>query len=231
MRRNIYRELAIYQDPSLLSTAHFELWDDYGSRQRSAKLGAMNYLAHLHLGGQSPEHWLGSLYGDFVKGRLEGRFSPAVEAGIRLHRQIDAFTDSHPLVLAALGRFAPERRRYAGIILDVFFDHCLARHWRDYAGQPLDDFTREVYQVLGAQEELPGRLAGVAPYLIAGDWLGSYRDFQVLDQVFKGIARRLSKPEGLATAFADVSALYEPLTEDFRRFYPVLQAFARTGPA
>lgn len=80
----------------------------------------MNYLAHLHLGGPLPEQLLGSLYGDFVKGRLEGRFSAPLEAGIRLHRQIDAFTDSHPLVLAAIGRFPAERRRYAGIIVDVF---------------------------------------------------------------------------------------------------------------
>lgn len=187
----------------------------------------MNYLAHLHLGGQSPDHWLGSLYGDFVKGRLEGRFSPELEAGIRLHRQIDAFTDSHPLVLAALARFPVARRRYAGIILDVFFDHCLARHWADYAYIPLSQFTGQVYAVLGAQAELPGRLAGVAPYLIAGDWLGSYAQFEVLEQVFDGIARRLSKPEGLVGAFAEVSELYEPLSEDFRKFYPVVQEFAR----
>jgi acyl carrier protein phosphodiesterase len=86
-----------------------------------------------------------------------------------------------------------------------------------------------VYAVLAAQDELPGRLAGVAPYLIAGDWLGSYAEFAVLEQVFNGIARRLSKPEGLAGAFAEVRALYGPLTEDFRRFYPVLQQFARSA--
>ncbi len=188
----------------------------------------MNYLAHLHLGGQGPDHWLGSLYGDFVKGRLEGRFSPELEAGIRLHRQIDAYTDSHPLVLTALERFPVARRRYAGIILDVFFDHCLALHWRDYDDRPLAEFTSQVYAVLAAQDELPGRLAGVAPYLIAGDWLGSYAEFAVLEQVFNGIARRLSKPEGLSGAFAEVNALYEPLTEDFRRFYPVVQQFARS---
>jgi acyl carrier protein phosphodiesterase len=187
----------------------------------------MNYLAHLHLGGQSPEHWLGSLYGDFVKGRLEGRFSPALEAGIRLHRQIDAYTDAHPLVLKALARFDPATRRYAGIVLDVFFDHCLARHWRDYSDQPLAHFTAQVYAVLEAQPALPGRLAQVAPYLIADDWLGAYARFEVLERVYKGIATRLSRPEGLADAFAQVSALYAPLTKDFRMFYPVLQQFAR----
>ncbi len=187
----------------------------------------MNYLAHLHLGGPLPEQLLGSLYGDFVKGRLEGRFSAPLEAGIRLHRQIDAFTDSHPLVLGAIGRFPAERRRYAGIIVDVFFDHCLARHWADYSQQPLADFSRHVYRVLAAEADLPGRLAAMAPHMIAEDWLGSYRDFRVIERVLQGISRRLSKPEGLAGAFEEVQALYEPLSEDFRAFYPVVQGFAR----
>ncbi len=87
----------------------------------------MNYLAHLHLGGQSSDELLGSLYGDFVKGPLVGRFSPETEAAIQLHRTIDAFTDSHVLVKRALSRFPGEKRRYAGIALDMFFDYCLAR--------------------------------------------------------------------------------------------------------
>jgi acyl carrier protein phosphodiesterase len=108
----------------------------------------MNYLAHLHLGGQRPGQLLGSLYGDFVKGRLQGQFAPEVEAAIQLHRRIDVFTDRHPLVDIALGRFSDTRRRYAGIVLDVFFDHCLARDWRLYAEGPLEVFTADVYRVL-----------------------------------------------------------------------------------
>ncbi|PWB33394.1 ACP phosphodiesterase [Pseudomonas sp. SDI] len=186
----------------------------------------MNYLAHLHLGGEQPQQLLGSLYGDFVKGPLAGRFPQPLEAAIRLHRQIDVFTDRHPLVLAALARFPAGRRRYAGIMLDVFFDHCLALHWQDYAGQPLEQFTGRVYRVLAAQADLPGRLAQIAPYMAADDWLGSYREFTVLGQVFRGIARRLSRPEGLEGALDEVAALYQPLLDDFRAFYPELQAFA-----
>lgn len=190
-------------------------------------LNRMNYLAHLHLGGRAPEQLLGSLYGDFVKGQLEGRFTPELEAAIRLHRQIDSFTDSHPVVLAALGRFPAKRRRFAGIILDVFFDHCLARQWRHYSAEPLDEFTGDVYRVLQRTPDLPGRLANVAPYMIADDWLGSYREFEVLGQVFRGISRRLSKPDALAGAMEDLAALYAPLTEDFQVFYPILQSFAQ----
>jgi len=187
----------------------------------------MNYLAHLHLGGQRPGQLLGSLYGDFVKGRLQGQFSPEIEAAIALHRSIDIFTDRHPLVGESLSRFSLTRRRYAGIVLDVFFDHCLARDWTLYADRPLEIFTGDVYRALAAEPHLPGRLAQIAPYMAADDWLGSYREFQVLEQVLQGISRRLSRPEELACAMRELERLYQPLSEDFRAFYPELQAFSR----
>ncbi|NBB36853.1 ACP phosphodiesterase [Pseudomonas sp. BC115LW] len=186
----------------------------------------MNYLAHLHLGGQRPGQLLGSLYGDFVKGRLQGQFPAEIEDAITLHRQIDVFTDRHGLVDIALSRFSLTRRRYAGIVLDVFFDHCLARDWALYADSSLPVFTADVYRVLAAEPQLPERLARIAPYMAADDWLGSYREFAVLDQVLRGISRRLSRPEELAAAMQELERLYEPLSEDFRLFYPELQRFA-----
>ncbi|OPK11116.1 MULTISPECIES: ACP phosphodiesterase [Pseudomonas] len=191
----------------------------------------MNYLAHLHLGGQRPGQLLGSLYGDFVKGRLLGQFDPEIEAAIQLHRRIDVFTDRHPLVDISLSRFSITRRRYAGIVLDVFFDHCLARDWTLYADQPLEQFTSDVYRVLSTEPQLPERLAMIAPHMVAHDWLGSYREFAVLEQVLRGISRRLSRPEELAGAMQELRLLYEPLSEDFRLFYPQLQDFAQNNPA
>ncbi|WQG58611.1 ACP phosphodiesterase [Pseudomonas sp. RTB3] len=188
----------------------------------------MNYLAHLHLGGQRSAQLLGSLYGDFVKGPLPGRFTPELEAAIQLHRSIDRFTDSHPLIGEALSRFSLTRRRYAGIVLDVFFDHCLARDWALYADQPLEHFTAQVYRVLAAEPQLPGRLAQIAPWMAADDWLGSYREFAVMDQVLRGISRRLTQPEELSHAMQELRTLYEPLSDDFRRFYPELQVFAQS---
>ncbi|CAD5198226.1 Acyl carrier protein phosphodiesterase (EC 3.1.4.14) [Pseudomonas sp. FEN] len=199
-------------------------YNDIG--RRGAKLSLMNYLAHLHLGGQRPEQLLGSLYGDFVKGRVQGQFTPSIEAAIQLHRHIDVFTDRHPLVGQALSRFSQTRRRYAGIVLDVFFDHCLARDWTLYAEGTLASFTAQVYRVLENQRDLPGRLAEIAPYMAADDWLGSYRDFEVLGPVLRGISRRLSRPEELVHAMRELEGLYEPLSEDFRLFYPELQAFS-----
>ncbi len=186
----------------------------------------MNYLAHLHLGGDAPAQLLGSLYGDFVKGPLNGRWPAQIEAAIRLHRRIDAFTDSHPLQAQARARFPLARRRTAGMLLDLFFDHCLARDWQAYATLPLERFTGRVYQVLAAEPELPGRLALMAPRMAAQDWLGSYREFAVLEQVIAGMQRRLSKPQLLDGSLSELERLYEPLSQDFRAFYPELMAFA-----
>ena len=80
--------------------------------------------------------------------------------------------------------------------------------------------------MLAAEPQLPARLARIAPYMAADDWLGSYRDFAVLEQVLRGIARRLSRPEELTAAMIELERLYQPLSEDFRAFYPQLQAFA-----
>ena len=188
----------------------------------------MNYLAHLHLGGDQPAQLLGSLYGDFVKGWLSGQWPAEIEAAIRLHRRIDAFTDSHPLLVESRARFPQARRRYAGMLLDVFFDHCLALHWHDYANEPLAQFSDRVYQVLLDAPQLPGHLALIAPRMVAQDWLGSYREFSVLQQVLAGMQRRLSRPTVLDGALLELEQLYEPLLTDFREFYPQLQAFAET---
>ncbi len=187
----------------------------------------MNYLAHLHLGGDQPEQLLGSLYGDFVKGPLAGRFPAPIEQAIAVHRRIDAYTDSHPLVLQAKARFPSERRRTAGILIDLFFDHCLAYHWQRYGDEPLARFTARVYNVLNNEPALPERLAYVAPRMAAQDWLGSYQDFEVLQQVLFGMSRRLSRPQMLDGAMEELRGLYEPLMDDFHAFYPKLQAFAR----
>ncbi|AYC34142.1 DUF479 domain-containing protein [Pseudomonas cavernae] len=187
----------------------------------------MNYLAHLHLGGSQPAQLLGSLYGDFVKGSLAGHYPADIEAAIRLHRRIDAFTDQHPLVAQAKARFPAERRRVAGIVLDVFFDHCLARHWQQFADEPLLVFTTRVYRVLDGEPTLPERLALLAPRMAAQDWLGSYQDFAVIERIVANIGRRLSRPQALDGVMDELDRLYQPLSDDFLLFYPELQAFAR----
>ncbi|TRX76339.1 acyl carrier protein phosphodiesterase [Pseudomonas mangiferae] len=187
----------------------------------------MNYLAHLHLGGPAPAQLLGSLYGDFVKGPLDGRYPADVEAAILLHRRIDIFTDSHPVTARARARFPAERRRIAGILLDLFFDHRLALNWHDYASEPLERFTSRVYGVLQTEPALPERLGLIVPHMAAQDWLGGYRAFEALDRVIVGMRTRLSRPSLMDGAYEEVAERYDRLSEDFDAFYPELMAFAQ----
>ena len=188
------------------------------------KLAGMNYLAHLHLGGDAPAQLLGSLYGDFVKGPLAGQWPADIEAAIRLHRRIDVFTDNHPLQLQARARFPLS----GGVVPGSCWMCFSTIAWR-CTGRTMPRAFADFYRA-GLSGAAGGaafaRAAGViAPRMAAQDWLGSYREFAVLEQVVAGIDRRLSRPGLLAGAMAELQRLYQPLLEDFQQFYPELQAF------
>jgi acyl carrier protein phosphodiesterase len=187
----------------------------------------VNYLAHLYLAEQSSEGLLGSLLGDFVKGRLDGRFPDTVRRGIALHRAIDSFTDAHPLHLESRNRIAGERRRYAGIIIDVCYDHFLCKNWQDYSNESLDCFVARVYDVLREhQNELPDRLRRMVPHMIADDWLGSYAELANVGRALEGISRRMTRSNPLAGAVIEIEINYAALEGDFQRFFPQLEAQA-----
>ena len=135
----------------------------------------MNFLAHLFLGPRDPEQALGSLLGDFVRGPVAKLDLPeGVRQGIWLHRRIDSFTDAHPLIAMSRTRVSPERRRYAGIMIDMFYDHLLARHWDRFADQPIGDFTARMYPLLRAQRPvIPLSAWPVIHNMTEHDWLSS----------------------------------------------------------
>jgi len=191
----------------------------------------VNYLAHLLLSSHSSDALLGALLGDFVKGKAMHAHSPSVRNAIVLHRAIDRYTDDHTIVRASRARISPERRRFAGILVDVFFDHFLARHWARFCRQPLDDFTTRVYTLLRARRaELPERLARVAPHMSAEDWLGSYAEVWAVDAALQGIARRLQRyPRAavLSDGVLELERRYEDFERDFLSFFPRLLAFSQ----
>ena len=152
----------------------------------------MNYLAHAWLARHSDDAILGGLLGDFVFGRsVLQDWRPAVRIEIVRHRRIDRYTDEHPAVVEARALFGG-LRRYAGIVLDVYFDHRLARDWPRWNDESLHDFTARVYRVLREhRDELPPRLQAIAPRMAAHDWLGSYAVRGNVDGAVRGIATRL----------------------------------------
>ena len=186
----------------------------------------MNYLAHAWLARHSDDTILGALLGDFVFGQSNlPEWPPAIRAEIVRHRRIDQYTDAHPAVVEARGLFdAAGLRRYAGIVLDVYFDHCLARGWARWNETPLQDFTARVYRVLLVhRDELPPRLQAIAPRMAAHDWLDSYRERGNVDHAVRGIATRLSRNGDKLVACLDVLRAEEAQVDAaFEAFFPEL---------
>lgn len=197
----------------------------------------MNYLAHMFLAGDTAEERTGALLGDFVKGSIEDRFPEAIRNGILLHRAIDRYTDAHPTVRASCMLVSDERRRFAGILVDVFYDHFLARHWRRYSAMPLNQFTQSVYAALGRDRgSHPPRLQQILPCMMRDDWLGSYGDLNAVDAALNGIARRFRRfrrAVALTNAIVELDRNYDAFEVHFLRFFPQLiryaQAYRRFG--
>ncbi len=187
----------------------------------------MNYLAHLYLARHSDHAMLGALLGDFVKPHAGAPFAPDIEAEIVTHRKVDSFTDSHPIVLDAKALFNGPPRRYAGILLDVFYDHMLAKHWQDYSAIALDSFIARFYDALQRHAGiLPPNLARLAPYMIEQDWLGSYQHYQGVDIAVRRISTRLSKNGDLMRdGLVDLKSNYATLEQGFHQFFPELIRF------
>jgi acyl carrier protein phosphodiesterase len=187
----------------------------------------MNYLAHAWLARQSDAAILGALLGDFVFGQAALRDWPdAVRREIVVHRRIDRYTDAHPEVAAARALLPDGLRRYAGIVLDVHFDHLLARGWERWNAAPLDSFTARVYRVLRERgAALPPRLRAIAPRMQAHDWLGSYRERDNVDHAVRGIATRLSRHgDRLVECLPWLRAHEARIEAAFERFFPQLVA-------
>lgn len=186
----------------------------------------MNYLAHLYLAGDDPESVIGSLMGDFVKGRVDPARSPALRHAIMQHRRIDSFTDAHPVVRHSKQRISPEFRRYAGILVDVFYDHFLAAEWRCYAEIPLEAFARSVYdQVNRHFQALPPRMQPSMRYMVANDLLSTYRSVDGIGRALQGIETRLRRPSRLGDAVSELKGAYPGLRSDFTEFFPDLIRF------
>ena len=187
----------------------------------------MNYLAHLYLSEADDDALLGSLMGDFVKGPLDERYAPAIMRGIALHRRIDTFTDAHPVVHASKARVSAERRRYAGIMVDMFYDHFLARYWPEFSAEPLAMFTQRVYEILARRSDiLPERLQEMAPHMMRTDWLGSYAHVEAIHTALNNMGRRFRRENRLLDSADELEQNYAGFEQDFREFLPEVKLFA-----
>ena len=196
----------------------------------------MNFLAHLYLASPDPDLMFGGVLADFVRGRAVNDYPDRIQQGIRLHTRIDAFTDNHPVVAASRARFQPPFRRYAGILIDLAFDHFLASQWDDYSSRvPLDVFARDAYNLLQTNaSNRPERMRRVVAAMQRENWLVSYRDLEGIENALCRLSLRLSRENPLAEAGGTIRENYSGLQSDFGLFHPDLVRFVtharRTPP-
>jgi len=189
----------------------------------------MNFLAHLQLSGPNADVMIGNFIGDFVKGRnLVEQFGAAMARGVELHREIDFFTDRHPVVAQSKNRLRPKYRHYAAVIVDVFYDHFLARDWSKYHHEALPDFANRVYELMTArQATLPERVNYMMPYMIKGNWLVNYAHMEGIHRALSGMARRTTFNSKMDESVTDLENNYEAFGHEFKTFYPQLQTFCK----
>lgn len=194
----------------------------------------MNYLAHLHLADETPESKVGNIFADIVKGPDVAMLPDDIRAGVRLHRAVDSFTDSHPVVMRSIRRLGGRLGWYAGIVIDVYYDHILARNWYHYSHESLRDFTIRSYQYIGDHLDLlHGEGLKLMQRLIREDRLYSYRSRKgiedTLERISWRIMERMPKREvRLHDAMPLLIAADAALEDDFHTFYPQLMSFAES---
>jgi acyl carrier protein phosphodiesterase len=188
----------------------------------------MNYLAHLFLARHSGAAMVGGILGDFVKADVTGRYPVEIAREIQLHRYIDSYTDSHPAVKASAQLFPEGRRRYAGILLDVFYDHLLSLQWQRWCDEPRQAMLDRFYAALSEYEALlPDRLRTMAPHMVQVNWLNAYDDFASVEKAIDRISLRLSRNgAALREGVADLRQHDQAITAGFEAFFPDLVRFA-----
>jgi acyl carrier protein phosphodiesterase len=197
----------------------------------------MNFLAHLYLSGDNTHLMVGNFIGDFIKGRsaLE-KFEAAIIKGVELHRAIDAFTDIHPVVTQSKNRLRPKYRHYSGVIVDVFYDHFLAKNWNVYHPDPLPDFAEQAYKIIGSFDSiLPTEVKQMLPYMVTGNWLVNYSRVEGIHRALSGMASRTPYLSKMDEAVGDLEKNYQDFKDEFDLFFPELseycEEFRKSGHA
>ena len=190
----------------------------------------MNFLAHLYLSGGDEKLMVGNFIGDFVKGRSAlQKFERRIISGIELHRAIDEFTDTHPTVTQSKNRLRPKYRHYSGVIVDVFYDHFLAKNWTDYHAAPLKDFASFAYRLIENYDAvLPNEVKHMLPFMMKGNWLVNYSRVEGVARALSGMAGRTPYVSKMEEAGDDLIKYYGDFENEFSLFFPELSKYCQS---
>lgn len=188
----------------------------------------MNYLAHIYLSGESDLVTIGNFMADGVKGKQYKKFSKEIQIGILLHRHIDTFTDAHKTVRQSTKRLHKKYGHYSGIIVDILYDHFLAKNWGKYSDIPLDEYVEAFYNALEEHYNLlPLRIQKMMPFMITDNWLLSYASIEGIQRVLDGMNRRTKNRSGMHEATKELEVFYNDFEAEFTSFFDELIEFSK----
>jgi acyl carrier protein phosphodiesterase len=188
----------------------------------------LNFLAHALLAGDAPALIVGGVVGDWIKGTLPGALPDDLAKGVTLHRAIDHFAESHPAFNRSRVRVSPERRRYAGVLVDVFYDHLLARNWAAIHGQPLQEYCEFVYGLIRDRlHDLPVSAHPALKLMAQENWLASYAQIEGIADVLARMSRRARQPNPLMHGEQEYLADVDGFTCDFYEWLADTREFCR----
>jgi acyl carrier protein phosphodiesterase len=188
----------------------------------------LNFLAHALLAGEAPALIVGGVAGDWIKGNLPAGLPDDLARGVALHRAIDHFAESHPAFCRSRNRVSPARRRYAGVLVDVFYDHLLARNWSAMHGQPLQEYCESVYGLIRERlDDLPASARPGLELMAKEDWLTSYAQIEGIADVLARMSRRARQPNPLMHGEQEFLADADGFAEDFYGWLADTREFCR----
>jgi len=189
----------------------------------------MNFLAHIYLSGNNEQITIGNFVADGIRGKKYRNYPDEVQVGILLHREIDTFTDAHPIFRRSTKRLHKNYGHYSGVIVDILYDHYLAKNWSQYSEIPLKNYINTFYDNLVANiENLPPRYKKMTPVMIEGNWLLSYATIEGIQLVLNGMNRRTKGRSKMNEATKELKEYYKDFENDFTEFFKELRDFSNT---
>lgn len=186
----------------------------------------MNFLAHLYLSENNTNIMIGNFIADHIRGNNYEEFSKEIQQGIFLHREIDTFTDAHKIVRKSKRRLHKRYRHYDGVIIDIFFDHFLAKNWERYSDVSLEDYTTSINSLFSEiADQLPVKSQNFIKYMIEYNILYNYQFEEGIEKVLKGMNQRTKGKSQMDLAIEDLKTLSKEFEEDFTIFFEDLRTF------
>jgi acyl carrier protein phosphodiesterase len=189
----------------------------------------MNFLAHIYLSGDNDLIKIGNFMADGIRGKHFESYPLEIQKGIILHRSIDTFTDAHPIFRQSTKKLHEKYHHYAGVIVDVFYDHYLAKNWNRYSDEKLEEFVARFYQSLHDNYSiLTERTIGMMPYMIEHNWLVSYQTIEGINRILTQMDQRTKNESKIRFATNELSEFYSEFEEEFTNFFQELILFTNT---